>query len=129
MLSGIEKDIRRKRMLERAENIEGGDEILKNLEIDKHGQAWGSLSSLNKTDPTLLESFPKGTFKNEDQVEAATIAKLRGDEVAYVRNLVNKYGDDFLAMAKDIKVNVMQWSRGECKKMHSRYFAHGMDKK
>ena len=37
MLTGIEKDIRRNRMIERAENIEGGDEILKNLEIDKHG--------------------------------------------------------------------------------------------
>ena len=74
-------------------------------------------------------SFPQGTFKNEDQVEAATVAKLRGDDVAIVRNLVNKYDDDFGAWARDIKMNFMQWSKGECKRMHRRYFAHGMDKK
>ena len=87
-----------------------------------------SLPKSTTEDPT--KAFPEGTFVREDQVEPYTsCSKLRGDDVAIVRNLIDKYDDDFGAMARDIKTNFMQWSKGECRKMHKKFYAHGMDKK
>ena len=57
------------------------------------------------------------------------MSKLRGDDVAIVRNLIDKYDDDFGAMARDIKTNIMQWSKGQCRLMHKKFYAHGMDKR
>jgi len=41
---------------------------------------------------------------------------LKHDEVQIVERLIKKYGDNHLKMAKDIKVNYLQWSRGQIAK-------------
>ena len=43
LLVGINKDIKKKLLLERAKTIEGGEKVLEGLQIDKHGQEWASL--------------------------------------------------------------------------------------
>lgn len=38
--------------------------------------------------------------------------KLHMDDISMMRQLIRKYGDDFSAMFKDIKLNFMQYSKG-----------------
>jgi hypothetical protein len=42
---------------------------------------------------------------------------LKHDEVQIVERLIKKYGDNnHVKMAKDTKINYLQWSRGQCVK-------------
>ena len=73
------------------------------------------------------EIFP-GVFKEaKDIVYGPSVAKLRGDDLFIVERLVNKYGDDLGAMARDIKINYMQWSKGELKKKTKAYAVHHLN--
>jgi len=67
--------------------------------------------------------------REEDIVLAIPQAKLRGDDVFIMERLIKKHSDDFDAMFRDIKLNYMQWSRGQLKTKSKSYFAYGMDKK
>ena len=115
----------KKRMLmERARNIPGGERIIEELERDEDGQEWGVIPP--QVDPNEL--FP-GVFKHKDEIEPyVSVAKLRGDDVGIMKSLVAKYDDDAGAMSRDIKLNYMQWSKGQCKKNLKAYYAHGHDK-
>ena len=37
LLNSLNKDVRKKMLLDRAANVEGGEKILEDLQIDKHG--------------------------------------------------------------------------------------------
>ena len=69
-----------------------------------------------------------GLFPNiisKDQIKPyVSVAKLRGDDVNIMRRLIEKYDDDFEAMFRDIKLNYMQWAKGELKRKHQAYLAH-----
>ena len=72
--------------------------------------------------------FP-GMFKRADEIKPYnSVAKLRGDDVGIMQSLVKKHDDDIGAMARDIKLNYMQWSKGMCKTYLKAYYAHGHDK-
>ena len=47
----------------------------------------------------------------KDIVRGPGVAKLRGDDLILMRRLVKKHDHDLEAMFRDIKVNVMQWSK------------------
>lgn len=38
-----------------------------------------------------------------------------------MKKLIKKYGDDFDKMFKDIKMNYMQWTKGQLKKKYGQY--------
>ena len=65
----------------------------------------------------------------EDIVPAIPYPKLRGDDVHIMKRLIDKHADDYDSMFKDIKLNYMQWSKGQLKTKYKSYFAHGFDKK
>ena len=55
----------------------------------------------------LTNIFPGQLVRPEDAVPGISQAKLRGDDLFIMERLVNKYDDDFEAMAKNIKLNYM----------------------
>lgn len=55
--------------------------------------------------------------------------KLNSDDVSMMRQLIKKYGEDFKAMFRDIKLNFMQYSKGQLKAKYKSYFFYGHDKK
>ena len=59
-----------------------------------------------------LELFPN-ILSEKDITRGPSVAKLRGDDVHIVKKLIKKYGDDVDRMFKDIKTNVMQWSKSQ----------------
>ena len=77
---------------------------------------------------TLSDVFAGMLPNKEDIVPAIPQAKLRGDDVHIMARLIKKYDDDFDAMHRDIKLNYMQWSKGQLKTKYKSYFAHGTDK-
>jgi hypothetical protein len=74
-----------------------------------------------------LELFPN-IISEKDVTRGPPEAKLRGDDVHIVRKLIKKYGEDVDRMFRDIKINVMQWSKGELHKKIRAYYAHNHDK-
>mmetsp|Transcript_13901 Transcript_13901/g.21670 ORF Transcript_13901/g.21670 Transcript_13901/m.21670 type:complete len:126 (+) Transcript_13901:150-527(+) len=74
-----------------------------------------------KKDLTTL--FPSLIAK-ADIKPYVSVAKLRGDDVQIMKRLVDKHDDDLGAMARDIKTNVMQWSKSELKRKREAYIAH-----
>ena len=46
-----------------------------------------------------------------------TVRKLKMDEMEITRRLIKKYGTEaHRRMAQDIKINFLQWSKGQCGK-------------
>jgi hypothetical protein len=69
-------------------------------------------------------------FKLKEGVEhVKTIKKLSSDDIPIMRKLVNKYGDNISKMFRDIKLNYMQWSKGELRKKYDAYMQHNDSKK
>ena len=70
--------------------------------------------------------FPGVFLTEKERAAKATpsLAKLRGDELKIMRDLVKKYGDDVDGMFRDIKTNVLQWSVGQLKKKKEALRAH-----
>ena len=60
-------------------------------------------------------------FKDIKPIEECTIEKTKGrlkhDEKTICEKLLKKYGpENYLKMAKDIRTNYLQWSKGQCAK-------------
>ena len=80
-----------------------------------------------KKEPKDFTKVFPGVFLTEKERAlraGPSVAKLRGDELIIMRELVQKYGDDLEAMFRDIKTNVLQWSVGQIKKKREALFAH-----
>ena len=46
-----------------------------------------------------------------------TVRKMKADEIEICRRLIKKYGHESHGkMARDIKINFLQWSKGQCAK-------------
>lgn len=86
--------------------------------------------------PELKELFPHVKAAEFKQ----TGKKLSTDEISIMKQLIKKYGDDYKVrvlllltalqkMFKDIKLNFMQWSKGELKTKYNLYFKNGCDKR
>ena len=56
--------------------------------------------------------FPGVFLAEKDIVRGPSVAKLRGDELKIMRELVQKYDDNIDRMFMDIKTNILQWSKG-----------------
>jgi Ribosome biogenesis protein Nop16 len=67
-------------------------------------------------------------LKNEkDIVYEDCVKKLSSDDASMMRQLIRKYGDDFKRMFVDIKLNFMQYSKGQLKAKYRSYFHYGHD--
>ena len=67
----------------------------------------------------------KGQFMLEkDIVRGPSVAKLRGDDVNIMMDLIAKHKEDISSMVKDIKTNYMQWSKSEVTTKYKAYYAH-----
>ena len=58
------------------------------------------------------------------KVRGPSVKKLRGDDVHIMKRLIDKYGDNVDRMFMDIKLNYMQWSKGELKIKIKAYKIH-----
>ena len=77
-------------------------------------------SALNR--PDLTEVFPQIRPLDKCEIKP-TLFSLKHDEVTICERLVKKHGEDqFTDMAKDIKINYLQWSKGQCKKYVQAWF-------
>ena len=61
----------------------------------------------------LSKIFPEIRPLSESIVEP-TAKKIKLDEEQITEKLVKRYGDNYQKMAKDIKINYLQWSVGQC---------------
>ena len=71
-----------------------------------------------KVEPTkdLMTVFPEIKPEAECTIKP-TVRKLKADEHEICRRLVNKYGtENYAKMARDIKLNYLQWSKGQVAK-------------
>jgi len=78
---------------------------------------------VNRVEPTvdLMTVFPE--IKAEaDCIIKPTRRKLKSDETEICRRLVSKYGlENHAKMARDIKINYLQWSKGQISKAIERF--------
>ncbi|OQS01694.1 hypothetical protein ACHHYP_00320 [Achlya hypogyna] len=73
-------------------------------------------------DPEELFDVPDSdilNLNNERNLKKAD-NHMSENEIAYLRPLVAKYGDDHLAMARDIKINNEQWTEAKLKRRCAR---------
>ena len=69
-----------------------------------------------KVTKDLMQMFPD-LKKKEDCIAKPTLRKLKEDEKHICKALIKKYGpENHSKMAHDIKVNYLQWSKGQCAK-------------
>ena len=75
-----------------------------------------------KTDLTTV--FPE-IKAEKDAIIRPTVRKLKEDEKEICKRLLKKYGtENYRRMAMDIKVNYLQWSKGQCAKNCELYRIH-----
>ncbi len=71
----------------------------------------------------LSEVFKSLKPQSEAKFEK-TIKKLNEDETKIVQKLIAKYENNYRGMQRDIKLNFMQWSKGQAKKKCETYLNH-----
>lgn len=115
----IESDLKRKNPL--------GDAL---AELDSDEEDW----SFNQHASNSLPSNPKNKPKTEvveklEQAAKKPAVKYRPkqteNERAFVVELVTKYGEDYRAMARDMKINYMQRSEGDLKRRVKKWREEG----
>ena len=76
-----------------------------------------NLEYLNTKPKTNLTNVFRDIKKREDCIIEKTKGRLKHDEKTICEKLVKKYGqENYSKMAKDIKINYLQWSKGQCGK-------------
>jgi len=63
-----------------------------------------------------------------DSIVEPTAKKMKFDEEQITEKLIKRYGENYTKMAKDIKINYLQWSIGQCQQM-VKIFQSGAQKK
>ena len=77
--------------------------------------------------PDLTKVFD---LKKPEEVKyEECIKKLTSDDIQLMRKLIAKYGDDIKSMFKDIKLNFMQYSKGQLRNKHKAYVHFGYGNK
>ena len=77
--------------------------------------------------PDLAKVFD---LKKQEEVKYEEChKKLNSDDVSMMKQLIAKYGNDFKRMFVDIKLNFMQYSKGQLKAKYNSYYHYGHDKK
>ena len=71
----------------------------------------------NETE-SIVELFD---VPNSDRPSRRTRFPLELDEEKYICKCMQKYGDDYTAMFRDIKVNNMQYTKDHLRKMGARF--------
>ncbi|CDW86839.1 UNKNOWN [Stylonychia lemnae] len=109
------------------EEIKSEDEevdVIEEDSYDENNDYFKDENDLNKYDLKQLRKKPKLTelFDLQSAKEfKKTGKKLSSDDASMMKQLINKYGDDFKKMFKDIKLNFMQYSKGQLKEKYRTY--------
>eukprot|EP00397_Hematodinium_sp_SG-2012_P069574 GEMP01120495.1.p1 GENE.GEMP01120495.1~~GEMP01120495.1.p1 ORF type:complete len:145 (+),score=33.76 GEMP01120495.1:61-495(+) len=70
----------------------------------------------NAASTNLKELYYDVLPKKKDIPKALHLPKLNEDESRIMKALIAKHGEDYTNMARDIKVNVFQWTVAKCEK-------------
>jgi hypothetical protein len=62
----------------------------------------------------------KATMMDDERNYKKAENHMSNAEIAYLRPLIHSFGDDFDAMARDIKINYEQWTRAKLKRRIAR---------
>eukprot|EP00347_Sterkiella_histriomuscorum_P008176 403346091 len=114
--------------------------VAKAVEIEaEDSQEWEDINNYFKDDVEDQEKIKKQKKEtpalNElfDDIKVneykQTGKKLSVDDASMMKKLIAKYGDDIKSMFRDIKLNFMQYSKGQLKEKYRLYFQHLSDKK
>ena len=77
-------------------------------------------SELHPQEATVIELYD---VPNSDTLESRKKKRPQSaDDQKYIARLLAKYGDDYTAMFRDIKINKMQYTESQLRKMASRFF-------
>ena len=55
--------------------------------------------------------------------EKKRLAKLTAEDVSYLEGLLKRWNSDYARMAKDVRLNRMQWTSKQIEKKHEAYLA------
>ena len=66
--------------------------------------------------------------QKEDVVYEECVKKLSSDDASMMRQLIARYGDNFKKMFADIKLNFMQYSKGQLRTKYRAFYHYGHDK-
>lgn len=128
-LINAQKHFKRDDEKDKDSQLESEDEPINPLELEESDTEFVDLPVKKGVEvkPDLAKVLG---LKNADEVKFEdTVKKLNGDEVSMMRQLIAKYGDNFKAMQRDIKINFMQYSKGQLKSKYRSYFHFKHDKK
>ncbi len=71
-------------------------------------------------DSDILNHKMKATMMDDERNYKKAENHMSNAEIAYLRPLIHSFGDDFDAMARDIKINYEQWTRAKLKRRIAR---------
>eukprot|EP00929_Paragymnodinium_shiwhaense_P103308 TRINITY_DN6670_c0_g1_i1.p1 TRINITY_DN6670_c0_g1~~TRINITY_DN6670_c0_g1_i1.p1 ORF type:complete len:162 (+),score=51.31 TRINITY_DN6670_c0_g1_i1:62-547(+) len=78
---------------------------------------WDSKKTLKENiESTDMKKLYFHRLPKEIPKEAKNIPKVNEEEVPICKKLSDKHGDDYVAMSRDIKINVFQWTESQVKK-------------
>ncbi|ONK62945.1 uncharacterized protein A4U43_C07F9750 [Asparagus officinalis] len=92
------------------------------LQVPNHDEDLGSIDSGSDLESDDLKA---ALGKKRRDGKAAPLRPLTTIQRVHIGRLIEKYGDNYQAMFKDIKLNAMQHSAVTLKKLCQRYYARG----
>ena len=103
---------------------------LNDLDSDEESEQEGLFNQHGAAQTHMLASKPKTAVVGELEQQASRPAakykrKQTDGEREFISELVTKYGNDYAAMARDIKINYMQRSEGDLKKRIKKWRENG----
>ena len=80
---------------------------------------------MNEKEPQKIEaesmSFDELRKMLEGPSEKKRTSRLGVEDVSYLENLLKKWGENYERMAKDVRLNRMQWTAKQIQKKHEAY--------
>ena len=96
----------------------------KGVTVETEVQETVNLEELHKKPIHDMANVFTDLKKREDCTITKTKGRLKWDEKTICEKLIKKYGEEaHFKMAKDIKINYLQWSKGQCAKNVELYLA------
>jgi len=104
------------------------DDVLAELDSDEDDRVFNQHASNSAPSNLKIKAKTEVIEKLEQAANRPTIKyrpKQTENERAFVIELVKKYGDDYRAMARDMKINYMQRSEGDLKRRVKKWREEG----
>jgi nucleolar protein 16 len=89
------------------------------MDINSHQKIKEDVQDAEEAEEEQLFHVPDSDFLNERNPRRPE-NHMSEEEIKYLRPLLAKYKDDYIAMKRDIKLNNMQWTENKLKKRCAR---------